>query len=252
MSDSINAGSIWFSRIKAWWRKGTSGHNEQARRQTTRPSLECLEQRDCPTSVQAFATALNNKITADVSRFVRDAAIVEYYKPTLLARTVVQDLVQINADLKRGNTLGVFADFQRLGRDVLTEAALTVGYHLPSRYALLSYKPIVSDLVAVGNDKQLTYAFIGYIATHTRYHATGPTSSVFSTGLFAPGTIAGDTQAILAAQYQHSLTHYSGSTLASYDHYFASLSGSIAASEKFDALAAQVNPSSVTYSAYDA
>jgi hypothetical protein len=218
---------------------------QPSRPRTSRLRLEQMEERTCPTTVQAFANALNNQITMDVNRFVRDAAIVETYQPTLISGTISQDLVRINTDARNNDTLRVFADFQTLGQHLFLEAKAVVANRLPNRYALLANTQIVSDLTSVANDKQVTFAFIGYIATHTQYHATAPTSSVFSSALFGPGTIGGTTQAILAQQYQNALTHYSGPTLSSYNHYFDSLSGNIAASAKFDALAQNVNPGGV-------
>jgi hypothetical protein len=207
-----------------------------------------MEARDCPATFQAFAAALNNQITADVNRFLRDAAIVEILQPTLMANTVKQDLIRLATDVQADNLRSVFADFQTLGQHLFQEARTVVGYGFPSRYVLLATNQVVSDLLAVSRDKQVTFAFVGYIATHSQYHASPstPTPSVWTSGLlFGPGTIGGATQAILAQQYQHALTHYSGPSAGSYDHYFTALSGSIAASGKFSALAQGVNPGDI-------
>ena len=224
MNGNPSTGRTWYDWVKAW-RPGA--RKRPGRPRPCRLSLERMEERECPTTVQGFAAALRSQVQYDVVRFVRDAAVVETARPTLLARTVAQDLVRLAGDVRSGDTLQTFADFRTLGRHLAVEAVATAAYQLPARHALLAYSQIVSDLSAVARDKAVTFAFVSYVASHTRYHATGPTSSVFTSGLFGPGTIGGDTQAILAQRYQYSLTHYSQPTLSSYNHYFDSLRGRI-------------------------
>jgi RTX calcium-binding nonapeptide repeat (4 copies) len=55
-------------------------------------------------------------------------------------------------------------------------------------------------------------------------------------GLFAPGTIGGDTQATLAQQYQNALKTYTGPKGGDRSQYFDSMMGNIAANEMFSAL----------------
>jgi hypothetical protein len=222
-------------------RKWTHSRANTTHPETSRPTLESLEERTCPTTVRAFANALDATITNSVNKFVHDAAVVEYYRPTLNRTAIVHDLVRINQDNQRNATFAVFSDFQRLGADLFTEAYYTIGYNLPRSDALLAYSGIVRDLTTVGKEKEITFAFLNYIASHTQYRSYSGTSSVFTSGLFAPGTIAGDEQAILAAQYQNSLTHYTGSQ-QSYNRYFKQLTGAITQSGKFDRLSVGVDP----------
>jgi hypothetical protein len=240
-NETLERSPAMLTTLKNVVRKLTHKTSKVAPPQTSRPALESLEERTCPTTVRAFANALDNAITTSVNKFVHDAALVEYYRPTLNRAAIVNDLLQINRDNRQRATFAIFSDFQQLGADLFTEAYYTVGYNLPRTNALLAYNGIVRDLVTVGKEKELTFAFLNYIASHTQYRSYSGTSSVFTSGLFAPGTIAGDEQAVLAAQYQNSLTHYTGSQ-KNYNYYFKQLSGAITQSAKFDRLSMGVDP----------
>ena len=206
------------------------------RRAAHRPGLESLERREVLTTVQAFEAALGAQIQTTVAKFVQDAATVEYYRPTLASGAIDQLLVQTYNDNRNGQVLQEFSDIQALGKSMFAEAVVATAYHLPASDALAAYSAIQSDLTNVVNVKTELVTFLDYIADHTQYHATAKTSTttMMASGLFSAGTIGGNTQAALNQEYQNSLTHYSAPTAASYDHYYASLSGSIAANAQFD------------------
>src|SRR5205823_13997474 len=104
--------------------------------QKTQLRIEGLEERTCPTTIQQFAAVLGNQILADTNRFVHDAAIIEYYAPTLMAHKIDQDLIQINNDARANAIAHVFGDFQTLVQDMAQEVAYTQYYYLPARIAL--------------------------------------------------------------------------------------------------------------------
>jgi hypothetical protein len=60
----------------------------------------------------------------------------------------------------------MFTEFRTLGTTLFLEAYDTIYYNLPVSNALLSYTQIQQDLITVANVKQVTYAFVAYIAAH--------------------------------------------------------------------------------------
>lgn len=135
-------------------------------RASVRPALEGLEDRCCPTTVRAFATALQIRLNIDVNRLVVDGLRAEQQARTLGGRTIAGDLVRLYRDTHAGAIVSAFNDFHTLAQHMATEDALVRAWHLPARWSLGSRATVVTDLVRVNYDKFVTIAFADYVASH--------------------------------------------------------------------------------------
>jgi hypothetical protein len=158
-----------------------------------------------------FASALWAQINTSVTQFLTDSSTIEVDRPTLGSQAIDPQLVQIDDDLKNGQILNLFSDFQTLGKSLIAEAEVSVAY---GGSALLGSSQILQDLVAVGQEKQWTYAFVLYLAANTQYHATSPTpaTTMLGTGLIAPNS-SGDNSSPLVSQSDQSVLNSSTPSL---------------------------------------
>jgi Bacterial pre-peptidase C-terminal domain len=181
---------------------------------------------------QDFVSALNTVTTAAVKQFVLDAAAIEGSQKTqtLLSGRVDLSLIALAIDVKNGNNFQAFADFQTLGNTLFAEASQMVAYGYAPQAALLSNAQIVSDLTKVAALKEVTFALLDFIASHTSYHSTGSTSAVWNTALFAQGNAGG----ILSPTAAMELTEYSVPSINYMNNYFTSIDNSIDSYQTFD------------------
>jgi hypothetical protein len=129
-------------------------------RRAARFQIEGLERRDCQTglTIGTLAVAAETLLAADVSRFVGDAATAELKSPTLLGKTIANDIVTIAVDSKT-NTIGhLFGDFNTLAGHLQAENSLVSAFHLPSSWALINNTTIYSDLYHVDYDANVLIA----------------------------------------------------------------------------------------------
>jgi hypothetical protein len=68
--------------------------------------------------------------------------------------------------------------------EFLETAELTVASHLPTPNALLANSQVLPDLVLVGILKEVSFAFLDYLASNSQSDGTGSTSSVWEKALF--------------------------------------------------------------------
>jgi hypothetical protein len=160
-----NETSSLFRRVANWF-SGTATPSK-VRRSSPRIALESLEKRDCPATLQGYVSALVNTTRADAEHLVRDAAYIEYYRPTFGSSTIYQDLVRINSDVQYGAPLvQMFNDFAPLVRHLNQEAAIASYYHLSPAAALANYTAIQSDFRAVGTDYAATVILLEDLTVH--------------------------------------------------------------------------------------
>lgn len=136
----------------------------------TRLGLEGLEAREVPAALtlQQFANNLVNVSRADAARVVRDIAVIESQRPTVLANAIVQDAVRINNDIQSGTLVKMFSDFAPLVQHLNQELALQSYYGLPASAALANYTVIQSDLKAIGTDYAVTVMFLRDLNAQTQ------------------------------------------------------------------------------------
>lgn len=130
-------------------RTNRSPRTRPGRPHTSRLSVERMEERDCPSAAQLLAHA---------RQFARDAYTVEYYQPTVMARTIVQDLIEIDTAARSNNVPQVVTEFQELYQHLVQEAYYVRANGWADRYALLSNNTIVSELSTIGYDIQTIYS----------------------------------------------------------------------------------------------
>jgi hypothetical protein len=146
-----------------------------------RLEAEALEARDCPTTLQAFTTNLITVAHADSARLVKDAATIELVRPTLLANSIAQDLVRINADAQHGSLVQMFADYAPLMQHLSQELTLTSVLHLSSASALANYTAVQQDIKAVATDYAVTLILLRDLTAHaptTTVPTTAPVSGL--------------------------------------------------------------------------
>jgi hypothetical protein len=170
-----------FTAVKSWL--FASRKSAKAARPTARPRLEAevLETRDCPAALtlQQFATNLINVSHTDAIRSVTDAAVIEAVRPTLLAKSIVQDLVKIKADVQNGSLIQMFADYKPLLQHMGQEVILTAAFHLPASSALATYTAVQKDIVSVATDYSATVILLRDIVAHVQT-TTVPTTAPVS------------------------------------------------------------------------
>ena len=135
----------------------------------------------------------------------------------LTRRTSTLSWSALNTDVLNNNDLQAFADLVSLGQTMLQEAEVTTAYGLPSRDALLGYSQIVNDLVNVGAMKEITYAFVNYLASKLPTPYTGSTPSYLASGTLGNAPSSGSVGGLLSQTNQAALTGYSPSSLSASD-----------------------------------
>ena len=153
--------------------RGTRSYKARPRPEA-RPTLEGLEDRCCPTTVRAFATALASRLNADVNRLVADAARAELQSPTLCGRAIAQDLVRLAKDAHAGALVPALKDINTLGHDMVVEDAVVRAFHLPGKWSLGSNRQVVTDLAHAIYDEVVTVALAKYVASHPVVTASIP------------------------------------------------------------------------------
>jgi hypothetical protein len=156
----------YLKRIVAGLATRCTGGSKARPRPEARPALEGLEDRCCPTTVRAFATALANQLNADVNRLLGDAARAEQQSPTLCGRAITQDLVRLAKDAHAGALVPALKDINTLGHDMVVEDAVVRVFHLPSKWSLGSNRQVVTDLGHAIYDEVVTVALAKYVASH--------------------------------------------------------------------------------------
>ena len=109
---------------------------------------------------------------------------MEVATPTFDFRSIDPELVQIHTDSSGTNVIQTYRkqDLQTLGQTMLQEAEVTVGAGWRDSYALLGYSKIVNDLLTLGALKEITIAFLGYVASMMPTTYTGTTPAYLTSG----------------------------------------------------------------------
>src|SRR5262249_46834415 len=123
----------------------------------------------------------------------------------------------------------------------------TVYWGLPDTTALLGYSQVLNDLETVVALKEISFAFLNYLASNMPSHASS-TPAVSTTGLLGNGSSSG----LLDQPSQLVLTGYSTSDLSRINSHLNALEGQISADDLWYQEAQQFDPyQSITEDTYD-
>jgi hypothetical protein len=199
--------------------------------------------------VDQFANALISADNQAAHQFAVDASTVEILAPTLGYKSIDPELAQVDTDSTNGNIFHGYQDMLTLGKTMWAEADVTVAAGLPDPDALLGYSKIVTDLEQIGTLKEITYAFIDYLASKLSTPFTGTTPQYLTTGALGNGNSNG----IVSPTTQPAITTYYSGDLPKLNNYFGSyLTGPLDPNNQLSAATANYNPSTSVDSATQA
>ena len=153
----------------------------------------------------------------------------------------------MDVDAINGDDFQAFADIQTLGQTLFQEAEYTVFWGYPDTTALLGSSQVLGDLETVVALKEISFAFLNYIAGSIPTHSSS-TPAVWTTGLLGNGSSSG----LLDQPSQLVLTGYSTSDLSRINSHLDALDGEIAANDLWYQEAQQFDPyESISDDTYD-
>jgi hypothetical protein len=183
------------------------------------------------TTFLAFEQELATGTTEALNQFIQDAQHLESVSPTWMSRTIIPELNTIQSDVQSGNDFQAFSDIQeQLAPSLYLEAEISAKFFPAPQERMLANTQVYNDLVAVAICKELNYAVLEYIASHTQYHSTTTTAPVWTTSVLPSGNAGGT----LTQTQQTSLTQYSSPSLSTYNYRISQLTGAINASATYD------------------
>jgi hypothetical protein len=181
-------------------------------------------------TVEQFATNLAAVTQKVMHQFALDATTVEALAPTTYSTFLVPELEQVDSDVLNNNDFQGFADLVSLGQTMLQEAQFTTKYGLPNGDALLGYSKVVTDLINVGAVKEITYAFIDYLASKLPTPSTGSTPTYLTSGVLGSGNSGN----LLSQTNQAALTAYSVPSLNNLASFYNNnLSGDLPSDDEY-------------------
>ncbi len=147
----------------------TSGRNthpttatRSRRLRTSRPGVESLESRDCPSTVAEVAQAIVLNTEAAAQQLVHDVYVFESAQPTLAVNQIGRDLVALYTATRSGNIDAIFADAGQLLSDLQAEASLISARHM-RQISPLSYIAVQTDFRNLAVDYRLANELVLYV-----------------------------------------------------------------------------------------
>jgi hypothetical protein len=138
----------------------------RSRSRAMRPAIDCLEQRDCPTTLVAVVNAVASDLKTAVNNLVVTVAKAEITKPTLLAPTIRSEIGLINSYNQHNQYAALFNELAKFGVSVITEGRDVVARRLPRTDALLDNVTVDNEVVRISGLKSDIAVIANYIATH--------------------------------------------------------------------------------------